>query len=139
MHVPLCVCILSAYRSVTLGLQNIRRLQSVNRCIAGSTLCGRVCLLSADPKKADKVTYEDPSVWETKTITSAIKNYLRSVGEETGVDPPITAEVHVMWTLSSLAFLSDHRTTPHPTPSPTPHPPPTKSRGFESRQEHKKN
>lgn len=42
-----------------------------------------------DPKKADKVSFDDPAQWETKTITSAIKNYLRSLPE-----PLMTFKLH---------------------------------------------
>jgi hypothetical protein len=43
----------------------------------------------SDPKKADKINFDDPAVCETKTITSAIKNYLRSLPE-----PLMTFRLH---------------------------------------------
>lgn len=42
-----------------------------------------------DAKKAERVNFDDPAVWETKTITSAIKNYLRSLPE-----PLMTFRLH---------------------------------------------
>ncbi|KAL8616741.1 hypothetical protein ACOMHN_017779 [Nucella lapillus] len=42
-----------------------------------------------DPKKTEKVSFDDPAQWETKTITSAIKNYLRSLPE-----PLMTFKLH---------------------------------------------
>lgn len=63
--------------------QGLYRMVGVNSKVANLLKC------ALDPKKADKVNYEDPSVWETKTITSAIKNYLRSLPE-----PLMTFKLH---------------------------------------------
>ncbi|XP_070197766.1 rho GTPase-activating protein 26-like isoform X1 [Littorina saxatilis] len=63
--------------------QGLYRVVGVNSKVTNLLKC------ALDPKKADKVSYEDPSVWETKTITSAIKNYLRSLPE-----PLMTFKLH---------------------------------------------
>ncbi|KAH9494947.1 Rho GTPase-activating protein 26 [Bulinus truncatus] len=45
--------------------------------------------IALDPKESEKVNFDDPSVWETKTITNAVKNYLRSLPE-----PLMTFQLH---------------------------------------------
>ena len=36
-------------------------------------------ILFEDRRKAEKLDFSDSDVWETKTVTSALKNYFRSV------------------------------------------------------------
>lgn len=45
--------------------------------------------MGLDPNKADKLVLEDPAEWEVKTITSAIKQYFRTLPE-----PLMTYELH---------------------------------------------
>lgn len=74
---------IAAIESRGLHEQGLYRVVGVNSKVTNLLKC------ALDPKKADKVSYEDPSVWETKTITSAIKNYLRSLPE-----PLMTFRLH---------------------------------------------
>ncbi|CAG5135137.1 unnamed protein product [Candidula unifasciata] len=67
------------------GLQE----QGLYRVVGVNSKVNNLLKVALDPKKADKVSFEDPSVWETKTITSAIKNYLRSLPE-----PLMTFRLH---------------------------------------------
>ncbi|KAL8605725.1 hypothetical protein ACOMHN_041132 [Nucella lapillus] len=69
----------------TRGLQE----QGLYRVVGVNSKVANLLKLALDPKKADKVSYEDPTVWETKTVTSAIKNYLRSLPE-----PLMTYKLH---------------------------------------------
>ncbi|BFZ14765.1 hypothetical protein BsWGS_17803 [Bradybaena similaris] len=67
------------------GLQE----QGLYRVVGVNSKVNNLIKIALDPKKADKVSYEDPSVWETKTITSAVKSYLRSLPE-----PLMTFRLH---------------------------------------------
>lgn len=41
----------------------------------------KLLTMGLDRRKADKVALDDPQEWETKTITSALKTYLRNLPE----------------------------------------------------------
>ncbi|ESO83842.1 hypothetical protein LOTGIDRAFT_179683 [Lottia gigantea] len=55
--------------------------QGLYRVVGVNSKVQKLINIGLDRKKADKMSFEDPSVWETKTITSAVKNYLRSLPE----------------------------------------------------------
>ncbi|XP_076468202.1 rho GTPase-activating protein 26-like [Babylonia areolata] len=63
--------------------------QGLYRVVGVNSKVTNLLKIALDPKKADKVNYDDPAVWETKTITSAIKNYLRNLPE-----PLMTFKLH---------------------------------------------
>ena len=76
-------------------------------------------LLSAglDKKRSEKINFDEPLEWETKTITSAAKTYLRNLPE-----PLMTFKMHTSfiaaaskfltmkgsWFISSLVYLQYH-------------------------------
>ena len=49
----------------------------------------RLLTLGLDKKKSDKLNFEDPTEVETKTLTSAIKTFLRNLPE-----PIMTYKLH---------------------------------------------
>lgn len=49
-----------------------------------------------DPKKVDKLVMDDEDEWEIKTITSAVKSYLRSLPE-----PLLTFKLHPQFVLAA--------------------------------------
>ena len=53
--------------------------QGLYRVVGVNSKVNKLIILGLDKKKADKLDLNDPSVYETKTITSAVKNYLRYV------------------------------------------------------------
>ncbi|RUS85121.1 hypothetical protein EGW08_007126 [Elysia chlorotica] len=63
--------------------------QGLYRVVGVNSKVNNLLKVALDAKKADKVNYEDPSVWETKTITSAVKSYLRTLPE-----PLMTFKLH---------------------------------------------
>ncbi|BFZ24097.1 hypothetical protein BsWGS_27136 [Bradybaena similaris] len=67
------------------GLQE----QGLYRVVGVNSKVNNLHKVALDPKKADKINFDDPSLWETKTITSAIKNYLRCLPE-----PLMTFQLH---------------------------------------------
>ncbi|XP_025086672.1 LOW QUALITY PROTEIN: rho GTPase-activating protein 26-like [Pomacea canaliculata] len=77
------------------GLQE----QGLYRVVGVNSKVTSLLKLALDPKKADKVNYDDPTVWETKTITSAIKNYLRSLSE-----PLMTFKLHDQFIKAASEF-----------------------------------
>ncbi|KAK0052469.1 rho GTPase-activating protein 26-like isoform X6, partial [Biomphalaria pfeifferi] len=67
------------------GLQE----QGLYRVVGVNSKVNNLIKIALDPKKTEKINFEDPSVWETKTITSAVKTYLRSLPE-----PLMTFQLH---------------------------------------------
>ncbi|KAK3719890.1 hypothetical protein RRG08_040189, partial [Elysia crispata] len=63
--------------------------QGLYRVVGVNSKVNNLLKVALDSKKADKVNYDDPSVWETKTITSAVKSYLRTLPE-----PLMTFKLH---------------------------------------------
>ncbi|XP_050417323.1 rho GTPase-activating protein 26 isoform X4 [Patella vulgata] len=55
--------------------------QGLYRVVGVNSKVQKLISLGLDRKKGDKLSFEDPGVWETKTITSAVKSYLRSLPE----------------------------------------------------------
>ncbi|XP_041357264.1 rho GTPase-activating protein 26-like isoform X2 [Gigantopelta aegis] len=55
--------------------------QGLYRVVGVNSKVNRLIQMGLDRRKADKLNLDDPAVWETKTITSAVKNYLRSLPE----------------------------------------------------------
>ncbi|KAK6172371.1 hypothetical protein SNE40_016038 [Patella caerulea] len=55
--------------------------QGLYRVVGVNSKVQKLINLGLDRKKAEKLSFEDPGVWETKTITSAVKSYLRSLPE----------------------------------------------------------
>ena len=60
-------------------------------------------LLSAglDKKRSEKINFDEPLEWETKTITSAAKTYLRNLPE-----PLMTFKMHTSFIAAASKFLS---------------------------------
>ncbi|XP_035825315.1 rho GTPase-activating protein 26 isoform X4 [Aplysia californica] len=67
------------------GLQE----QGLYRVVGVNSKVNNLLKVALDPKKSEKVNYDDPSVWETKTVTSAVKSYLRNLPE-----PLMTFKLH---------------------------------------------
>ncbi|CAL1533520.1 unnamed protein product [Lymnaea stagnalis] len=63
--------------------------QGLYRVVGVNSKVNNLIKVALDPKKTEKINFDDPSVWETKTITSAVKNYLRSLPE-----PLMTFHLH---------------------------------------------
>ncbi|XP_071088497.1 rho GTPase-activating protein 26-like isoform X8 [Haliotis cracherodii] len=59
------------------GLQE----QGLYRVVGVNSKVNRLIQMGLDRRKTDKIQLDDPTAWETKTITSAVKNYLRSLPE----------------------------------------------------------
>ncbi|XP_067663631.1 rho GTPase-activating protein 26-like isoform X2 [Haliotis asinina] len=59
------------------GLQE----QGLYRVVGVNSKVNRLIQMGLDRRKSDKLQLDDPTAWETKTITSAVKNYLRSLPE----------------------------------------------------------
>ena len=51
--------------------------QGLYRVVGVNSKVNKLIALGLDKKKADKLDLNDPGQYETKTITSAVKNYLR--------------------------------------------------------------
>lgn len=49
----------------------------LHRFLTESNTCYFVFFIFTDPKRKDKIDISDPNQFEIKTITSAVKNYLR--------------------------------------------------------------
>ncbi|KAL7645865.1 UNVERIFIED_CONTAM: hypothetical protein RMT77_002762 [Armadillidium vulgare] len=63
--------------------------QGLYRLVGVSSKVTKLLNMGLDPNKADKLVLEDPAEWEVKTITSAIKQYFRTLPE-----PLMTYELH---------------------------------------------
>ncbi|XP_048243771.1 rho GTPase-activating protein 26-like isoform X4 [Haliotis rufescens] len=59
------------------GLQE----QGLYRVVGVNSKVNRLIQMGLDRRKTDKIQLDEPTAWETKTITSAVKNYLRSLPE----------------------------------------------------------
>ncbi|XP_069130249.1 rho GTPase-activating protein 26-like isoform X4 [Argopecten irradians] len=55
--------------------------QGLYRVVGVSSKVSKLISLGLDPKKKDKINIDDPSQFEIKTVTSAVKHYLRSLPE----------------------------------------------------------
>ncbi|XP_021366144.1 rho GTPase-activating protein 26-like isoform X3 [Mizuhopecten yessoensis] len=55
--------------------------QGLYRVVGVSSKVSKLISLGLDPKKKDKINIEDPTQFEIKTVTSAVKHYLRSLPE----------------------------------------------------------
>ncbi|XP_064608409.1 rho GTPase-activating protein 26-like isoform X2 [Liolophura sinensis] len=63
--------------------------QGLYRVVGVNSKVNKLTTMGLDKRKADKVVLEDVGEWETKTITSAIKSYLRNLPE-----PLMTFKLH---------------------------------------------
>ncbi|XP_060562478.1 rho GTPase-activating protein 26-like isoform X4 [Ruditapes philippinarum] len=63
--------------------------QGLYRVVGVSSKVNKLITLGLDRKKADKLDLNDPTQYETKTITSAVKHYLRTLPE-----PLMTFKLH---------------------------------------------
>ena len=63
-------------------------------------------LLSAglDKKRSEKINFDEPLEWETKTITSAAKTYLRNLPE-----PLMTFKMHTSFIAAASKFFNYER------------------------------
>lgn len=55
--------------------------QGIYRVVGVTSKVNKLLTMGLDRRKSDKLVLEDPQEWETKTITSALKNYLRNLPE----------------------------------------------------------
>lgn len=55
--------------------------QGIYRVVGVSSKVTKLVQMGLDRRKAEKLILDDPLEWETKTITSALKTYLRSLPE----------------------------------------------------------
>ncbi|KAJ8298467.1 hypothetical protein KUTeg_024998 [Tegillarca granosa] len=63
--------------------------QGLYRVVGVNSKVNKLIAMGLDPKKKDKIQLDDPQQFEIKTITSAVKNYLRSLPE-----PLMTYKLH---------------------------------------------
>lgn len=70
---------------VCLGLED----QGLYRLVGVSSKVNKLLTLGLDPAKSEKLVLEDPTEWEVKTITSALKQYFRNLPE-----PLMTYKLH---------------------------------------------
>ncbi|XP_045205337.2 rho GTPase-activating protein Graf-like isoform X12 [Mercenaria mercenaria] len=63
--------------------------QGLYRVVGVSSKVNKLITLGLDRKKSDKLDLNDPTLYETKTITSAVKHYLRTLPE-----PLMTFKLH---------------------------------------------
>ncbi|XP_064214899.1 rho GTPase-activating protein 26 isoform X2 [Tribolium castaneum] len=55
--------------------------QGIYRVVGVTSKVNKLLNMGLDRRKCDKLSLEDPQEWETKTITSALKSYLRNLPE----------------------------------------------------------
>lgn len=55
--------------------------QGIYRVVGVASKVTKLLTMGLDRRKAEKLNLEDPQEWETKTITSALKSYLRNLPE----------------------------------------------------------
>ncbi|XP_018563798.1 rho GTPase-activating protein 26 isoform X2 [Anoplophora glabripennis] len=55
--------------------------QGIYRVVGVSSKVNKLLNMGLDRRKSEKLTLDDPLEWETKTITSALKTYLRNLPE----------------------------------------------------------
>ncbi|XP_050304226.1 rho GTPase-activating protein 26 isoform X2 [Anthonomus grandis grandis] len=55
--------------------------QGIYRVVGVASKVNKLLAMGLDRRKNDKLNLEDPQEWETKTITSALKTYLRNLPE----------------------------------------------------------
>lgn len=55
--------------------------QGIYRVVGVTSKVNKLLNMGLDRRKCDKLSLDDPQEWETKTITSALKNYLRNLPE----------------------------------------------------------
>lgn len=55
--------------------------QGIYRVVGVTSKVNKLLNMGLDRRKSDKIALEDPQEWETKTITSALKSYLRNLPE----------------------------------------------------------
>ncbi|ERL84196.1 hypothetical protein D910_01572, partial [Dendroctonus ponderosae] len=55
--------------------------QGIYRVVGVTSKVNKLLTMGLDRRKADKVALDDPQEWETKTITTALKTYLRNLPE----------------------------------------------------------
>lgn len=60
-----------------LGLEE----QGLYRVVGVSSKVTKLLAMGLDRRKLEKLSLEDPFEWESKTITSALKTYLRNLPE----------------------------------------------------------
>ena len=53
--------------------------QGLYRVVGVASKVSKLLSLGLDPQKFGKLSLDDPSEWETKTLTSAVKQYFRSL------------------------------------------------------------
>lgn len=55
--------------------------QGLYRVVGVSSKVNKLLSMGLDKRKLEKLNLDDPLEWESKTITSALKNYLRNLPE----------------------------------------------------------
>ncbi|XP_074039459.1 GTPase regulator associated with FAK [Leptinotarsa decemlineata] len=55
--------------------------QGIYRVVGVSSKVNKLLTMGLDRRKSEKLAFDDPFEWETKTITSALKTYLRNLPE----------------------------------------------------------
>lgn len=55
--------------------------QGLYRVVGVSSKVNKLLAMGLDRRKAEKLNLDDPLEWESKTVTSALKTYLRNLPE----------------------------------------------------------
>lgn len=66
--------------------------QGLYRVVGVNSKVNKLLSMGLDRRKAEKVSLDDPFEWESKTITSALKTYLRNLPE-----PLMTYKLHELF------------------------------------------
>lgn len=76
--------------------------QGLYRVVGVTSKVNKLLAMGLDRRKSDRLAnLEDPMEWETKTITSALKNYLRNLPE-----PLMTFRYHNGFIAAASKFIS---------------------------------
>lgn len=74
--------------------------QGLYRVVGVSSKVTKLLTTGLDKKKSEKLSLEDPLEWETKTITSAAKTFLRNLPE-----PLMTFKMHSSFIAAASKFF----------------------------------
>lgn len=74
--------------------------QGLYRVVGVSSKVNKLLSMGLDKRKIDKLILDDPLEWESKTITSALKTYLRNLPE-----PLMTFRFHESFIIAASKLL----------------------------------
>lgn len=75
--------------------------QGLYRIVGVNSKVNKLLSMGLDRRKMEKLNFDDPYEWESKTITSALKNYLRNLPE-----PLMTYKLHDLFIEAASKLIS---------------------------------